>query len=114
MLRIISMASKRNILSATQQARSCRGHGGQYPPNEKYDMNLPPTGLLTTGFLLGTYYLYKSLAPPQVTAKEYIGFKFALFFKTWPVTALLSCKLIGNILWFICWQSCNGFNIAVL
>ena len=52
--------------SRFHQARSCRGHGGQCPPNEKYDMNLPPPHrIIDHRILLGTYYLYKILAPPS-------------------------------------------------
>ena len=36
-------------------------------------MNLPPTGLLTTDFLLGTCFLYKILAPRQSEGEEGIA-----------------------------------------
>ena len=51
---------------------AARVQGGreQCLPNEKTDMNLPPTGLLTKDFLLGTCFLYKNSCPPKWGERE--------------------------------------------
>ena len=47
-----------------EQARSCRGHGGNAPQmKNRHEFASPPTGLLTTEFSLGTCFLYAILAP---------------------------------------------------
>ena len=54
--------------------QACHRHvaaGG--PPNEKTDVNLPPTGLLTTEVLLGSCLVYKILAAPKMKGKENIA-----------------------------------------
>ena len=47
--------------------------GVMLPSNEKTNINLPPTWLLTTEFLLGTCFLYKILVSPQGEGKEDIA-----------------------------------------
>ena len=43
------------------------------PPKWKIDINLPPTGLLTTEFLLCTCFLYKNSSSPKVRGQEDIA-----------------------------------------
>ena len=61
-------------------------------------MNLPPTELLTTEFLLGTCFLYKILAPqgvgkediaPQVNVPIYVA---VLYFTHFPVQSLMEAE----------------------
>ena len=42
------------------------------PPNEKTDINVPPTGLLTTEILVCACFFYKILAP-QGEGEEHIA-----------------------------------------
>ena len=54
-----------NVLRIIARNVAAGGRGqGAMPSNENTDMNLPPTGFLTTELFLCTCFLYKILTPP--------------------------------------------------